>query len=282
MSTFFRFLVVCILISKSTSTNNYIHCDESISRYQYEFHQNLAYIPVKNVSVDQYWTSLNFTFIYNDTNPSSVDEIIITTCNNVTSLRVLLSIYDDNMTKVAHQISEQTMIDKPERGNYYCPFPILWKTIKTTSLIPNKPYLILLEAGESTRPWEIVQLDIICNCDCNHKIKQNNIVYTDIIIDDTIDIEFDIKFYSLCNSNEICNILHIGSSQYQSLPKLSVNGFDNRFVIEFSNNYQNNVFQINKSINNDGKYHNIKIHIDNNQLLFAYDNVTYLNITNKD
>eukprot|EP01084_Bolivina_argentea_P299214 515737_1 len=248
----------------NTSGQKYITCGDSVTHYQYEFSHTLPYI-----------SKLNYTFIYNET----MDQITITTCNNITTLDAYMYIYDENMTQVSNAITANSMVYNPNRGSYYCPYE-QWISIVTSKLLPQQPYLIVLETNPAqSYPNQIIKLDVECKCDCNYIIKKANAIYNDVMIYDTIDIQFNIKLYSQCAAISSCNIFQIGSSEYQCLPKLSINGTNNNFIIQFTNNYQNNIFEINKSIEYDQEYHNIKLTINNDQLLFSYDNMTYLNVT---
>eukprot|EP01084_Bolivina_argentea_P282895 484359_1 len=280
MSMYTLFINLSILMTRSLASLNYIGCSDSVSRYQYEFPIQYYFNELKNITQSSSIKKINFTFIYNDTIPSSVDAIIFTTCNEKTTLTTGLYLYDENMSQITDFISSQSMIYLPERGKYDCPYDIPWRTIKTSSLIPNKPYYLVMEVSRTrTLPNEFVQLTVLCPCDCNYNIIKNNIIYDNIIIDEIINIEMDINIRSLCVSTEICTILQVGNSELECLPKLSINGTNNNFIIQFTNNYQINTFNCNKSIDIDNQYHNIQISINNNQLIFKYDYFIVLNVT---
>eukprot|EP01084_Bolivina_argentea_P282889 484352_1 len=214
---------------------------------------------------ERYYYFSNLTFIYNE----EIDNIIFDTCNNITTLSVGLYVFDEHGYRIEMVAPEL----------YGCSQLVL----ETSLLQKNALYYIIL-ASKVYQPGlgKIVKLNMNCHCDCNYLIHQNNLARNDINIHDVINIEFNLKIFSACqsNSSETCNIFQLSSSEYNSLPKLSVDATNHNFIIQFSNNYRaDNTFYINKSIDIDNQYHNIKITITNHALLFIYDNITYYNIT---
>eukprot|EP01084_Bolivina_argentea_P092918 167142_1 len=253
-----------LFIKQSVELN--INCGDTVSYYKYEFLDGTNHVI----------STINFTFSFNET----YDEIIFTTCNTETTLATVVYLYDDNFTQInSNSISQLSLDYNPELSKeYQCNYNVPWRILKTSLLLPNTQYYVILQTSFTQFAYQMVQLDVQCNCDCNHMIQPNHLLYSNINIYDNIQIKFNIKSFSPCNSSTICNILHLGSSNLQTLPKLSINGTNDQFIMEFSNNYNNNIFQINKTIDYDNKYHNIILSVNNYQIQFIYDNVTFLNV----
>ena len=250
--------ITCIC-EYSCSPHQQISCGDSVMHYGYQFSSEItSFNNGQSDGKDRYHLN-NITFMYDET----VDYIQFDTCNNVTTLDVGIFIFDHRYNRIEYVYP-----------THDC------STLTTSLLEANKLYHIGIESNYY-RGTQVFKLDVSCHCDCNYFIPKMNMVYDNIQISDTIDLEFNVKFSSICQSLGYCNILHLGS-EYISLPKLSVDS-SNNFVIQFSNNHKHdNIFYINKSIDIDDIYHHIRLSINNHKLLFMYDNITQFNLSSSD
>eukprot|EP01084_Bolivina_argentea_P175138 303341_1 len=191
-----------------------ISCDNSISLFSYEFEFRRDDV-VRDKSL---YEIDNIVFNYNE----EMDYIQFDPCNNQTTIYdYKIEIFHTNGNRIA------LMTDNHIDG---C------RSINVT-LLPNTPYIIWVELTRY-RPNTALKLDVFCHCDCNYNTLDRNILYNGIRLYDILDIELNITFYSGCESFELCNIFHLGSSKYYSFPKLSIDNITNNFMIQVSNNYK--------------------------------------------
>eukprot|EP01084_Bolivina_argentea_P282892 484356_1 len=239
-------------------TQQQISCGDSMFKYGDQFNYGLT-IFNDNQEFKTYQFN-NITFIYKD---GIYDYIQFTTCNNVSTLEPIgLAVFDDQFNEIQRIVPVDDCV-----------------SLTTSLLQQNKLYHISIRS-RFYRGDKKVKMDVICHCDCNYFLPKNNLAYKDIAIYDIVNVTFNIKTLSACDPDNICNVFHLSSSRYNSLPKLSVDGRNNNFIIELSTNYKmSNIFYINRSLDIDDQYHKIEIMFSNDALLFTYDNINYFNMT---
>eukprot|EP01084_Bolivina_argentea_P296443 510571_1 len=118
----------------------------------------------------------------------------------------------------------------------------------------------------------IPEMDGINARDCDYNFQDiiltqqsNKILNTTNIINETIEVQFDIKLSNPCNS--LCNILYIGNNDKIQHPSLSVNGLTNHIELTINNSHYNITYEIpnaNEILPADNQYYNIYLYISPN------------------
>ncbi len=196
-------------------------------------------------------------------------EIHFEDCNH-DNINATLTILDE-FEKVA---SNAYCSDSNECGNCWVYFSVPLN--KGTYFLKIEPYI----NGKGGS----YELKIDCSSNCDYYVAENDMISIShrmfesvTIIDDKIEIEFDIKINEDCNAS-ICNILYLGNTPYISYPSLSINGQDNYFNISLRDQtqwhefYEPNAKQI---LSTNNSFQHIYLSIKPKEKVFMIDDIVY-------
>eukprot|EP01084_Bolivina_argentea_P268353 455766_1 len=155
-------------------------------------------------------------------------------------------------------------------------------TIPSTSTIPNST--LTYTTSYSVIPGELDDCDYH-SIDTQTISPAKNIFDAITIINNTIEIQFEIKLNDYCNKS-LCNVFHMYHDDYAGSISLSINGLKNYFQISIVNAFNfNDIYRIpnaNTLLPVDNQYHNFYLSytytvtdLNHNQNIFKIDDYVH-------